>query len=204
MRKTQFVLEDPPKSKQTGFAPRRRNDLEAERQFALSARYRHGQDGEADQRDDEGHREIVDRRLQDRTVDRRDVADLVRPRDHGSSGRDQEIGTREQVAKAAIDDRAAALGIEIVLRGEIGPGLDVPDHGRRQLVAARLEQIAIAVGDVSRTKRPERLDRTAAIRRVGRDVRDARQGVAGPGEAPTDVARNRRDAEIGCRRARWR
>lgn len=66
MRKAQFVLEDTAEGKQAGFAARRRDDLDAEGQFARFSSYWHGQDRKADQGHDESDREIVDRRLQSR------------------------------------------------------------------------------------------------------------------------------------------
>ena len=94
MRKSQFVFDRTAEGKQAGFAPRRCNDLDAERQLVLRSGRRQGQDRETDQRHDEGDGEIVDRRLQRRAIDRGDVADLIRPGQNGRRRRDQEIRAR--------------------------------------------------------------------------------------------------------------
>lgn len=197
MRKAQFLFDGTAEGKQTGFSARRRDDLDPERQLVFFPPHRQGQDREADQRDDEGDGEIVDRCLQRRAVDRSDIADLVRPGEDGGRRRDQEIGAGEQLAKAATDRGAPPLGVEIILGGKLCARLDVPDHGRCQLGAARSQQFAIAVGDMRRAQRAEGFDRAAAIGRGRYDNGNSRERIAGGGKTRTDTTRNRRDAEIG-------
>ena len=64
MRKAQLLFDHPAECEQFGLLPRRGDDLHAERLLIRPSGRRQCEDREADERDDEGDGDIVDRRFE--------------------------------------------------------------------------------------------------------------------------------------------
>src|SRR2546430_14726751 len=99
MRKTKLLLDPPAECEQFGLLPRGGDDLHAEWLLILMSRRRHCEDREADERDDEGDGQIVDRRFKVHIVNPRRLARVIVPGKNRSGRRDKEILVREQVPK---------------------------------------------------------------------------------------------------------
>ena len=71
MTKAQLLFDPTAECEQFGFLPRGGDDLDAERHLIRLSRRRQGEHGKANQRDDKGDREVVDRCFEADIVDLR-------------------------------------------------------------------------------------------------------------------------------------
>src|SRR5438034_152766 len=130
MTKAQLLFDPSAECEQPGLLPRGRNDLNAERPLSLTSWRRQGEYREADERDDEGNGEIVDRRFEADVVNLHHVTRVVLPRENRRCRYDKEILPRQQITKTAVDGGTPPLGGQIIPCRELAARFDVPDNGR--------------------------------------------------------------------------
>jgi len=163
MTKAQLLFDPSAECEQPGLLPRGRNDLNAERPLSLTSWRRQGEYREADERDDEGNGEIVDRRFEADVVNLHHVTRVVLPRENRRCRYDKEILPRQQITKTAVDGGTPPLGGQIIPCRELAARFDVPDNGRREFGPPIPQQRTIAVRDMRGPQRAERLDGATAV-----------------------------------------